>query len=522
MRRRRRVAPGYPLATAVAEAARRHGDVRIRLDHPLGLFPEEGTELTYRRFAALVELTAARLAGCGLAAGERVAIVLRPSFDVQVLAFGCARAGLVPVLLFDRMGSADLATLLDRSAARLLVTDPDTEARHGDAAFGRRLRRVHATPDGLLATPAGPVPPAAPPPPDTPQLVTHTSGTTGTPKLVLHSVASFAGHARPQVVIGRALRVRSAWVACLPSVHARTMSGLLAALRLGLPIGLLTDPALERAAAMCRELRPGVLEAVPNVFIRWEELATAAPDALSGVRMLLCTFDALHPRTVRTLLSASARRARFVQAYGQTETGPITVKVYRRGSVRCRDSRCVGRSVPANTAVRVLGPDGDRVGYGVAGDIWARSAGITPSYLGDEHAAPADGWWPMGDHGEISPRGCLHLHDRGQDRIGGIASVLALEDRILDGLPELTEVVLLGDDGGAPLPVVCTVGDAPLDRAAWARAVAGLPPLAEPAQLSWDDVPHTSTWKVRRAQLRRLLDGRDWPVVRDRAVTADA
>jgi fatty acid CoA ligase FadD22 len=514
------VAPAYPLATAAAEAARRHGDVPIRLDRPLDLSPADGTALTYRRFAELVDRAAAALAGRGLAAGDRVAIVRRPSFDVQVLALGCARAGLVPVLLFDRTAPADLATLLARSEARLVVTDPETETRQA-AAFGPQLPRVHATPEGLLAGRPGALPPPAAPPPDTPQLVTHTSGTTGTPKLVLHSVASFAGHARPQVVIGRVLRVRSPWVACLPSVHARTMSGLLAALRLGLPIGLLTDPDPERAAAMCRELRPGVLEAVPNVFIRWEELAGTAPDAMAGVRILLCTFDALHPRTVRTLLSVAAPGARFLQAYGQTETGPITVKVYRRRGGRCRDSRCVGRPVPGNTAVRVLDADGDRLGYGVPGVIWARSAGITPSYLGGRHAVPADGWWPMGDHGELSARGCLHLHDRGQDRIDGVASVLALEDRILDRLPELTEVALV-DGAGRPRPAVCTRGDEPLDLAAWARAVADLPPLAEPVQLSWDEVPHTSTWKVRRSLLRRLLEEPARPAAAEGVVGADA
>src|SRR5690606_8568227 len=115
-------------------------------------------------------------------------------------------------------------------------------------------------------------PPAVVPSVDTPQLVTHSSGTTGVPKLVLHSVHSFAGHARPQITIGKVLRVRDPYLMCLSPVHARCMSGMLAILALGLPLGFLTDTSPENAAELLAAVRPGVVETVPNAFIRWEEV----------------------------------------------------------------------------------------------------------------------------------------------------------------------------------------------------------------------------------------------------------
>lgn len=55
-------------------------------------------------------------------------------------------------------------------------------------------------------------------------------------------------------------------------------------------------------------------------------------------------------------------------------------------------------------------------------------------------------------------------------------------------------------------PVVCVSDDRPLDRARWDAAVAGLPPLGEPVQRRWADLPTTAIWKVRRPELARLLD----------------
>ena len=104
----------------------------------------------------------------------------------------------------------------------------------------------------------------------------------------------------------------------------------------------------------------------------------------------------------------------------------------------------------------------------------------------------------------INRFGAVRLVDREIDRIPG-ASAIELEDVLLDRLPETTEVVVLAVAGKEPIPVLSTTGDIPLDRAAWARATGDLPPLAEPIQIPWSQLPRTATWKIRRAQLREQL-----------------
>jgi hypothetical protein len=53
--------------------------------------------------------------------------------------------------------------------------------------------------------------------------------------------------------------------------------------------------------------------------------------------------------------------------------------------------------------------------------------------------------------------------------------------------------------------VICTRADATFDGRRWATAVKDFPPLADPIHLPWATVPRTSTWKVRRLELRRQL-----------------
>ncbi|MGW0768602.1 class I adenylate-forming enzyme family protein [Streptomyces sp. NPDC002676] len=504
------------LATAPAEAARRHGSVPIRLDRVLDLFPDAGRAFDYATFADLVEQAAALLAGAGVTAGQRIMIVKQPNFDITLLAFACARIGAVPVLVHSAVGSQPLGVMTERAAPAAVFTDAVTEAAgvldHVDTGIPRWYvgpRGEHGS--SLLDAERGAVPAAEVPREDTPTLVTHSSGTTGVPKLVLHSVHSFAGHARPQVLIGRALRVRDPYLMCMSPVHARCMSGMLAVLALGLPLGFLTDPAPQNAAELLAAVRPGVVETVPNAFIRWEEVAEEQPELLAQVRLFVSSFDAAHPRTIRTLLTAARPGARYLQAYGQTETGPVTVKSHRLKS-RCEDGRCVGRPLPGQTRIRVLDDDGNRARKGTPGQIFARSSGITPSYLGADDQR-VDGWWAMGDYGLMSDRGCLHLYDRIVDRGSGMESLLAAEDDILESLPQLTEAVIIPMDEGPAIPLVVTRGDAPLDLAAWKRAVAGLPELAPPVQCRWDDIPHTATWKVKRLEVKRLLAAGDLPVL---------
>lgn len=509
-----RIRGDLALPTAPPLAARRHGRVPIRLDVPLDLFPEVGTDLDYVTFTDLVDRAARLLASAGAGPGSRVMVVKRPNFDVPLLAFACARIGAVPVLIHPTVGPDNLPVLVERARPAAIVTDAHTDSLGvlDELPEGGPQRwYVGPVPEhggrALAGLPTGELPEVPVLAPDTEQLVTHTSGTTGVPKLVLQTARTFAGQARPQTVIGRLLRVRDPYLVCISPVHVRTMAAIVSTLSLGLPFGFMTEPDPRNAARMLERVRPGIVETVPNAFIRWEEIVDERPQLLESVRMFVSTFDAAHPRTIRTLLRAGRRHARYVQVYGQSETGPVAMKFYRpRREGRCADGRCVGRPLPGQSKVRIAGLAGgaDEVGRGVPGSILARTSAVTPTYLGTPDQR-IDGWWAMGDVGLVTDKGCLHLYDRIIDRRPGVDSLLALEDTILERVPELTEAVLIPVEDGPPVPMICTRGDRPLPRRVWDEAVTGLSVVAPPVHLTWDDIPHTATWKVKRPEAARRL-----------------
>ena len=53
--------------------------------------------------------------------------------------------------------------------------------------------------------------------------------------------------------------------------------------------------------------------------------------------------------------------------------------------------------------------------------------------------------------------------------------------------------------------MVCARGDQPLDPARWREATADLPPMADPVQWRFEDLPRTGTWKIKRVEITRML-----------------
>jgi acyl-coenzyme A synthetase/AMP-(fatty) acid ligase len=518
MRRLRRIA-GESLALGLlAEGlAPQTGDTRIGLDKPLTLFPDTGTELTVTGMAERVDELAGRLATAGVRQGERVAIYRSYSFDTVLLACAAARIGAVPAMLSHRLDGPTMAVLLGQLDRPRLVTDePMVTAALAAISYQDLISGPPIATDRLpgatsLVELAGadrrpPVRPA----PEAPALITHTSGTTDLPKLVIQSGRSLYWQVPQQARLLWLVRYgREEMVQCVSMLHARMYSGLALYASHRIPAVYLTDPDPDHVARVLAQRRPGGLESHPNILIRWERLAEHPDQPLRSIKLFINGFDAVHPRTVRTLLGASRRRFPiYALGYGQTEIGLVTGKLYTRRSAARGDFRCVGRAFTPLTRIRVAPVGGHRATPDDPGYIEARSQGRSVTYVGQEerHAAQRrpGGWWRMGDMGYRTRYGCVHLLDREIDRGTGVPSNLAIEDALLARLDQLVEVVVVAGDG-TPLPVVCTHGDKPLDLAAWHQATADLPAMADPMQLRWDDIPVTSTWKIRRPELIRRI-----------------
>ncbi|GAA0930088.1 class I adenylate-forming enzyme family protein [Nonomuraea longicatena] len=507
---------GIRLGTLFERAARRHPACPVILDHDLDIAPERGRRLVLTELADLVDDFASRLWAARVRPGERVVVHKSNSFDISLLTCAIVRIGAVPALLSPKLDGATVRELVSRMNRPYLITDQvKIETELSDKVFDLAERVLLATgthPQAVsLADFAGAerVAPVTMPR-EHPTLITHTSGTTGVPKLAVHTGQTFQARYRPQAtIVAAALRKREPIAIHVSFVHSRMYTAMPISILQGHPLLILREDDPEAVADLFAAVPPGFIEAHPNAFLRWEVLADDPRGPLANVKYFSSTFDAIHPRTVNRLLRASRRRApRFAQSYGQSEVGPIAARTYSRKGGADFDARCVGRPFPGMTGVRVVSRDGRRPTKSSPGYIEVLSNGRIITYLG-EHPRwelQAEGeWWRMGDVGYRTKWGCLHMLDREVDEIPGIDSTLEIEDKLLTRLPELIEVVLVPNADDLPQPVVSTRENRPLDPAAWRAAVAGLPRLADPVQWRQEDLPQTATTKIRRLELAELL-----------------
>ncbi|TRV77284.1 acyl--CoA ligase [Streptomyces sp. 130] len=511
-----RVGKGIRLGTVFDRAAARHPASPVYLDHDLDVAPELGRRLTLTEIADLIDDFASRLWAARVRPGDRVVVHKSDNFDISLLAYCVARVGAVPVLLSPKLDGATTARLLERLDRPALVTDQaklEQELPSEVFDLAERVITAAGTFPGAcaLAELAGtPRVPAVTMPQDLPALITHTSGTTGLPKLAVQSGRTIQARCRPQSTLLAPVGRHEPIAVHVSFAHSRMISGAaLFALR-GHPLIMMRDDDPERAAELFARVPPGVIESHPNTLLHWESLAHHPARPLARVRCFSNTFDAIHPRTVASLLAASERNLPFfAQTYGQSETGAIAARTYTRRHRESADGRCVGRNFPGLTELRVVSRNGRAPAKDNPGRIEARSAGRIMTYLGEQQRFDDQfsegGWWRMGDLGYRTKWGCLHLLDREVDEIPGINSTLELEDKLFTRLPELIEVIVIPDSAGVPVPVVCTRDDQPLDHARWRSAVADLPELAPPLQRRLDELPHTATTKVKRLELARLL-----------------
>jgi len=187
----------------VQHAARRPDNFALR---------DSRERLTWAELQAIVDAVAADLDRAGLKRGERVAVWLPNRVEAVAILLACSRQGYVcNPSLHRNYTVAEIIELLTRTRAAALFAQPGhgADAHRADifaaAAELPNLRHLCTLGDGPPQAAPFPSPDAArlPPPLDrNPDKVTYlafTSGTTGTPKGVMHSDNTLLANARAMV-----------------------------------------------------------------------------------------------------------------------------------------------------------------------------------------------------------------------------------------------------------------------------------------------------------------------------------
>lgn len=357
--------------------------------------------LSHAALDARVEAAARRLAAHGLAPGATAALWDANGLDWAVAAHAVWRCGATLLPLSTRWTDAEAGAAFQRLAPALVI---------GPAAFAARaegLGHRAVTHEAWRHGPQADTLPAAPDP-YAPMALLLTSGTSGAPKAAALSWRAMAASA-DAVAQAIALAPDDRWWLGMPFFHVGGLSALLRCCRVG------------AAAVIAERFEPtGTLD---ELAAQGVTVASFVPTMLQG--LLAAKGDAPWPSSLRlAMLGGAAAPPALLAAcpfavatYGLTEACSTVTLV--RAETKGDSRLSAGTPVPG-VAVRILGPSGEALGPGEAGEIAVSGPTLMTGYVGDEaatRAALTGGWLRTGDHGRLDTDGSLTVLGRRTDLI---------------------------------------------------------------------------------------------------------
>jgi acyl-coenzyme A synthetase/AMP-(fatty) acid ligase len=486
------------------DAATSYPEVPIIHDEILPAFPELGYRSTYRSSHEIILKRAYQLAQLGVKAGDKVIIYKSSKFDTYLLATAVSYLGAVPAMISYHFPASTIEVFVERLEDPYIIFDEETEARVADVKNSSSNKQIAVR--NLLLQSAEPVAQTELPH-DQISYMTHTSGTTGIPKLICHSANSMGWRTKWQRTVFTKIAEKELVAFHISPVHSRFNIGISSLMAMGFPMMPLASANGPHVVRMLKENPPIALETHPNNFVQWRFVAEEHPEAFAGIRYYHSTFDAINNQTMATFLETSAtKEAIFLQVYGQSECGPMILKAHTLDSIKTNDARDMGVGLGDLTKARITDAEGNELPANTDGHIHFLSKGRALTYYKEDQRFNENvygDWWDSGDYGSMNEEGHLFLKDRQVDLIETIDSNLALEDLLLDTLDFLAEVVIVRDKENSPQPIIALAPNREMDWDAWWHAVEDLPRLNQPILWDFEDIPRTATMKVRRLYIEQ-------------------
>jgi long-chain acyl-CoA synthetase len=483
----------------------------------LALTDHLGAELTYADLAAQTAARAIGYAAVGVGPGDVVAIIARNQAGWVTAMTGLIRVGALPAAINWRLATPELITLLALLRPAAIVADAEctTAARQAAGALADPVPVITIDAD---SPPVGSDARAAPARPvdrlrgGEPAILLHTSGTTGSPKLVplthqqLIMAAMFMKLEVPEAVPG------TRHLSALPLFHVAGLANLGYVLFTGghlhvlgafEPTGFVDELATRRI--QLTQLVPTLIQAVTS-----EVSSRSQPPDLSNLVEIVYGASPIRAdvlaRAVRVL------GCRFRQNYASSETGPLPIS-----------SLAPADHDPARGLLSTAGRPslGWEVRLGDRGEIEVRGAAPLPGYWDNPAATLAtltpDGFYRTGDVGVIDGAGYLTIVDRLRDVVitGGENVFPAEVETVLASHPDVADVAVIGipdDRWGETVHAVVVARSANLpadELIGFAREqLAGFKCPTSVTMV--EALPRNATGKVLRAVLREpFWAGRD-------------
>ena len=446
---------------------------RVILTQPLG--GGAIRNFTWGEAIGEVRRMAAHLRSLGFPPGSRIALLSKNSAHWLLADFAIWLAGHVSVPLYPTLAPGTIRQILEHSETRLLFVGKldGWEAMRpgvpeGLPCIGLPLAPPNDYPkwDAIVAATA---PMTDSPVRDGNELSTlmYTSGTTGTPKGVMHSFATFAwsiATGLKRVPIDSSARLLS----YLPLAHVAERALVEHAL-LATGMHVFFAESLETFTTDLQRARPTVFFSVPRLWVKFQQAVGAKMPPEKLQRLLRIPI-------VRGLVSKKILRALGLDACDHAAGGaapmpPDLLRWYARLGLpiaeaygmteNCGVSHATLRGVER---VGTVGLPYDGVETRIdpaSGEIQMRSPGLMLGYYKEPgltaEAIDADGWLHTGDKGVLDAEGNLRITGRVKDLFktskGKYVAPAPIEDRlVMNGAVEAC--VVTGANLGQPLGIV--------------------------------------------------------------------
>jgi acyl-CoA synthetase len=458
-----RTVPGHSPQEVASYLSAGYWGTRTVADHVAGwaisqpdslAFADEETRITWSEYDRLSSALALELMDRGLEAGDRVAALFPDSAATHVAWLAAEKSGLVSVGIGARAGDREIRHLLRQGGARAvisgdvigrtpvagivddlraegrdvlhLVMDP-LQAAHGWLPRGSAGARLRGATNGTIEIERRRLGAS-----DL-FMLNSTSGTTGTPKCVMHTQNRWAYFHQLAVDAGE-LTAGDVFFSALPAPFGFGLwTAHFTPTFLGAPAHVMRRFDADALLSRLAEERVTVLAAVTTQLIMLLNSPLMGEADLRALRVIFTGGEAVPFEKAREFEDRTG--ARVLQFYGSNETGAVSRTTLRDD--RQRRLSTAGRVIPEMN-LRLVDPVSHDIVAGTLGQPACRGPATCEGYWndpdGNARLYTRDGWMLMGDLVEVDSDGYLRVVGRTSDIIirgGKNISASAVEAEVM-------------------------------------------------------------------------------------------